>query len=141
MKFNLKLEPQAKEASIFYAQLLASDATIEIKRLYPRRTINQNSYLHLILGAFGVHFGYTLEEAKQIYKEINKEVYQYSKENRGKTRVFMRSSADLNKDEMAKTIDKFIKVSGEAGCGLPLATDKEWLMRIENELERNRRYL
>ncbi|TAL08203.1 MAG: hypothetical protein EPO02_13530 [Nitrospirae bacterium] len=110
---------------------------VEIKEFKFNRTLSQNSYLHLIISAFGVHFGYSLEEAKQVYKEINKGIYAYEK----KGRIFWRSSADLNTKEMAQTIDKFLFVSNEAGCPLPLATDKEWLMQIENEAERSSRHL
>jgi hypothetical protein len=110
---------------------------VEIKAISPNRTLSQNSYLHLIIGAFGEHFGYTIEEAKQIYKELNKPIYIYRK----KDRVFFRSSADLSKEDMAKTIDVFRQKSSEQGYDLPLATDKEWLLQIDNLIEQNRRYL
>jgi hypothetical protein len=93
--------------------------------------------LHLLIGAFGQHFGYTMEEAKQIYKEISPDLYQYRK----KGRTFWRSSAELNKEEMAKTIDRFMEKSKEAGYPLPLATDQEWITQIENEIERSGYYL
>jgi len=134
VKYNLSNESESKQASIYLAQLIVTDAVVEIKKVSPRRSLNQNAYLHLLLGAFGQHFGYTLEEAKIIYKEVNQYTYKYKK----KGREFWKSSADLSKEDMAKTIDLFMKVSAENGCELPLATDKEWLMRIENEMERNR---
>jgi len=80
-----------------------------------------------------MHFGYSLEESKQIYKEINASTYSYKK----KGRVFYRSSADLDKAEMQKTIDKFMRKSADAGCPLPLAENAEWLSLIRNEAERN----
>jgi hypothetical protein len=110
---------------------------VHIKEVRVNRTLSQNSYLHLILAAFGAHFGYTLEEAKMVYKDINSAVYRYNK----KGRTFIRSSADLSKEEMARTIDHFMEKSKEAGYELPLATDQEWLLQIENEIERNRHYL
>lgn len=134
MKYNLAIEAEHKAASIYFGQLMATNSVVEIKKISPRRSLNQNSYLHLIIGAFGNHFGYTLDEAKIIYKQINAGIYSYKK----KGREFWKSSADLTKEQMADTIDKFMKVSAENGCELPLATDTEWLMRIENDMEGNR---
>jgi hypothetical protein len=76
-------------------------------------------------------------ESKMVYKQVSSDIYYYKK----KDRQFIRSSADLNKEEMAKTIDRFMEKSKEAGYELPLATDQDWLRMIENEVERNRRYL
>lgn len=134
MKYNLAIEAEHEAASIYFGQLVATNSVVEVKKVSPRRSLNQNSYLHLIIGAFGSHFGYTLGEAKIIYKQINKDIYRYVKKNR----EFWKSSADLSKEDMAKTIDRFIQVSAENGCELPLATDTEWLMRIENDLEGNK---
>lgn len=134
MKYNLANEQEAKEASLYFAKLVATNSLAEIKKISPKRSLNQNSYLHLLLGAFGDFFGYTLEEAKIIYKEVNSSIYRYEK----KGRIFWQSSADLSKDDMSKTIDHFRKVSGEAGCELPLATDTDWLRRISNDIEKNR---
>lgn len=134
MKYNLAIEADHKAASIYFAQLIATNAMVEVKKLSPRRTLNQNAYLHLIIGAFGNHFGYTISESKIIYKQINASIYRYKK----KGRVFWKSSADLTKEQMADTIDKFIRVAAENKCELPLTTDTEWLIRIENDLEGNR---
>lgn len=137
MKFNLAIKAEKSEAYRYFTTLSNKKCVVEVKKINPGRTINQNSYLHLIIGYFGVHFGYTLEEAKLIYKEINKAIYAYEK----KGRTFYRSSADLDKEEMATTIDRFMEKSKEAGCVLPPATDPEWLRQIENEIERSKYYL
>lgn len=137
MKYNLSSQLEAGKALNYLLELTQAKKMVEIKRVSPNRSLNQNSYLHLILGAFGSHFGYTLEEAKTIYKQINADIYRYTK----KGRTFWRSSADLSKEEMAKSIDKFMQKSAEAGYPLPPPTNQEWLRQIENELERNKYYL
>jgi hypothetical protein len=53
----------------------------------------------------------------------------------------MRSSADLDKAEMAKSIDRFIEASKEAGYPLPPATDQNWLREVSNQIEREGYYL
>lgn len=137
MKFNLAIPYESKQATYYLGQLNEKRNIAEIKKISPKRSLSQNSYLHLLIGAFGNHFGYTIEEAKQIYKELSPNVYKYEK--RGRT--FWRSSAELNKEEMAKTIDTFMQKSAEAGYPLPLATDIGWLREIENEIERSKYYL
>jgi len=137
MKFNTAVKEEKKQAFSYFMRLANKKSLVEVKKINPNRTLKQNSYLHLIIGYFGVHFGYTVSEAKLIYKEINSDIYAYEK----KGRTFYRSSADLDKEAMAKTIDRFMEKSKEAGCELPLATDQEWLRQIENEIERARHYL
>lgn len=137
MRFDLAVPSGAIKAFAELRKLQGNKCLVEVKKISPRRSLPQNAYLHLLIGAFGVHFGYTLEESKQIYKEINADIYKYEK----KGRTFWRSSADLNKEEMARSIDAFMKKSAEAGYPLPLATDQGWLMEIENEIQRSKYYL
>lgn len=140
MKFNTAEKTEKAEAFRYFMRLANKRCVIEVKKINPNRTLNQNSYLHLIIGYFGVHFGYTLDEAKQVYKKINKSLYFYDKENLGTITTFVKSSADLSKEDMAISIDRFMEVSKENGCPLPPATDKEWLRSIENSIEQSNYY-
>ena len=133
MKFDTSINAEANKAAEYFTSLLDKKCVVEVKKISPKRSLNQNAYLHLLIGAFGLHFGYDMAEAKQLYKELNGDIYIYRK----KGRVFLRSSADLSKEEMAKSIDKFMRKSAEAGYELPLATDEGWLRAIENEIERS----
>lgn len=141
MKYNLAGTQEQAQAYAYLAQLAEKKSIVEIKKVSPKRSLNQNSYLHLLLGGFGQHFGYTLEEAKAIYKELNSEIYKYTREVRGKTHTFYRSSADLTKEEMTKSIDVLREWSDKAGYPLPTATDQEWLRQIENEIEKSSYYM
>lgn len=137
MKYNLKDRVEALHAFSQLNDLALKEAEVEIKKVNPKRSLNQNNYLHLLLGAFGQHFGYSLEEAKQIYKEISLDIYAYTKKNH----QFFRSSASLNSAEMSKTIDRFRDFSVEQDFPLPLATDQAWLRSIENSMEQSNHYL
>lgn len=138
MKFNTAIKEQKTEAFRYFMRLANKRQIIEVKKVSPSRSLNQNSYLHLLIAAFGEHFGYTLAEAKTVYKrDINPSIYVYEK-NGAK---FLRSSADLSKEEMAKSIDTFMQASADQDYPLPPATDKAWLMQIENEIERSKYYL
>lgn len=137
MKFNLANLSEFEKAFHYLTDLGGKECIVDIKKVSPNRSLSQNAYLHLLLGAFGEHFGYTVFESKEIYKELNKDIYSYTK----KGRKFMRSSADLTKEDMAKTIDLFMLKSAEQGYPLPLASDEGWLREIENKIEQSRRYL
>ena len=137
MKYNLAIKPEKSQAFAYFITLANKKCLVEIKKISPHRSLRQNNYLHLLLGAFGQHFGYTLEEAKLIYKQTNRDIYEYTK----KDRTFYRSSADLSVDEMTKSIDRFRTASAYSGCPLPAATDQAWLRAIENEIEHSQHYL
>jgi hypothetical protein len=134
VKYSLAVPAERKDARDYFVKLMESEKkpVIEIVKVSPKRSLNQNSYLHLLLGYFGLHFGYTIEETKQVYKQVSRDIYTYKKNDT----IFIRSSADLTTEEMAKTIDAFMKVSAENGCELPPATDEAWLRSVSNQIER-----
>lgn len=137
MKYSTANPNEAEAAREYLNQLIEGKKTVEIKRVIKRRTINQNSYLHLLLNAFGLHFGYTTQEAKVLYKRLNKDIYAYEKG----TEVFFRSSADLDTQEMTKSIERFRQFSAEQDYPLPLATDEAALMSLGNAIEQAQHYL
>lgn len=142
MKYNLATPAEVAAAYAYLSELAGKKSIASITKVSPQRSLRQNNYLHLLLGAFGAHFGYTLEEAKTIYKELNADMYEYHKTTaKGRDWTFYRSSADLSKDEMTKSIDVLREWSAKAGYPLPLATDQEWLRQISNEIERSSYYL
>jgi hypothetical protein len=137
VKFNFANQPEVLRARDYLEQLIVAGGLAEVKRIQPKRSLAQNNYLHLLIGAFAAHFGYTAEEAKQIYKELSPTIYRYEKRGR----VFWRSSTDLNKEEMSVSIDRFREASNKHGYPLPLATDQGWLQEIENLIEQSKYYL
>lgn len=143
MKYNLNSSHDVAEANRLLAQLTVDKKVVEIKEVKPRRSLNQNAFLHLLLGAFGSHLGLSLDEAKGVYKRLpgNKELYIKHIERDGLTLEYERSSAKLDKEEMSRSIETLREWSAKMGYPLPTATDQEWLRQIENEIERNGRYL
>lgn len=137
MNYNLADDVDFNSALEKLYSLQEKGKRVSIKAISEHRSLNQNAYLHLLLGVFGSHFGYTLDEAKYIFKEVNKDIYFYSK----KGRYFIRSTADVTKEEMTKSIDRFMQKSAEYGCTLPLATDDDWVLYAENIIEQNQHRL
>ena len=108
-----------------------------------RRSTAQNSYLHVVLGAFALHVGEPLQYVKQeIYKRmVNKSLYVREKDNPALGHiVYLRSSTELTKDEMSLSIDRFRKFAAEFGCYTPAPGDFEMISRINAEMS-NCKYL
>ena len=108
------------------------------------RSRNQNSYLHLIIGAVAMDVGVTLEYAKREYfkKLVNRDLFIRKAQDRfsGEIEV-IRSSADLTIEEMSIAIDRFKRWGAENGFYLPSPEDKDMLKYIEIEMGRMRQYL
>lgn len=136
MKYNLADPKELVAARSRITHLARKGKKVEIT-LKEERSLNQNSYLHLLLGDFAMQTGYNLEEAKMIYKKINSDIYIYKKNNI----TFIRSSADIGKEKMAQTIDKFIEYAAMQGVNLPPAENAEWRSLVEKQMQQNRRYL
>jgi hypothetical protein len=137
MKYNLKNPLEMVKAQEELARLTHLGELVELKKVAKRRSLPQNRYLHLLLGAFATHFGYTKEEAKLIYKELNAGLYKYDKNGRS----FYKSSRQLTKEEMTKSIEAFRAYSAMYDYPLPEATDQGWLLNIENTMEQMEQYL
>jgi hypothetical protein len=108
--------------------------------LTEKRTVKQNSYLHLILGRFAVETGNTPEFVKQNYYKrlVNPDTFVRVKDDRflGKVRE-LRSSANLTAAEMTLTVERFRNwAAQEAGIYLPEPNEEAFLKHIQQELKR-----
>lgn len=111
----------------------------ELKAKHERRSISQNSYLHLILTWFGIETGYTLDEVKQdvFKKHVNPEIF-YEGEKEGFITIQKwRSTSDLQTSELTIAIERFRNfASQELGIYLPEPDDLALINEIENELSK-----
>ena len=134
MLFDLSKEIDVQRAQRRFDTLLEEKTVITLTKK-SKRTLAQNSYLHLIIGWFASELGYTIDESKQLYKRVNKEIYEYEKEGI----PFIRSSSDLSTEEMALSIDRWRNYSADkAGVYLPSSDEQGFLTEIEIELSKNR---
>lgn len=130
-----------QRAIIRFKNLIEKKAIIELVEKKPKRTIQQNRYLHLILGWFAFETGYTPEEVKQyIFKQIvNPEIFYDGEIGEIVAVQRWRSTADLDTKELTTAIDKFRDYSSaEAGIYLPEPKDLAILQDIEIELKNNK---
>ena len=134
MNYDLSNPIELKTATARFDFLFAKQKRISLTEKRKKRTFRQNRYLHLLLGWFAVETGYTLAEAKYIYKLQSKEIFVYSKKGIN----FIRSSADLDTKKMTISIERFRNYSSTtAGIYLPEANETDFLNMIETELEKH----
>ena len=125
-------------------ELVNQRAVVDLTKKNPNRSLSQNAYLHVILGFFASELGYTLEEVKQgIFKQIcNKEIFVRNIEVCGKSIEYLRSSKDLDSQEMTTAIERFRNWSSlEAGIYLPSADEKHFISHMQKELRRYKQWI
>lgn len=126
-------------------RLLDQEYYIELKAKRPKRTVQQNRYLHVLLGYYASEFGYTLDEVKfRFFKaHCNKDIFVRKRVNkRGKEVNYYRSSANLTTEEMTTTIERFRNWSAsECGLYLPEANEYAHLAHAEAQIEQYKEYM
>lgn len=134
MRFDCSNEIGLKQAQTYLSSL---KGYVEIKDVKKKRTLSQNAYLHVIITLFGIHFGYTIEEAKTLLKrECHFMVYE---KNGNK---FLRKTSKMNTKELTDFIDWVRNYASQNGCYLPTA-DEYSLKRseIDNTIKYNSQFL
>lgn len=137
MRFKLKDTAELDRAADYLAKLAGREAVVDIKRWNPNRTLQQNKFYHVVLAYWGLQTGYTSEEAKQLIKQMQPDIYIYEKNDK----TFIRSSASINTADMSRSIDRFRQWSAEQGIDLPSADDKNFLEWCEQQIENTGAYL
>lgn len=135
----------AQQAKAKLEKLIKEQKVFELTEKKPRRSLNQNKYLHVILAYFGCQIGETMEYVKRNYYKIlcNKDTFVREREDKflGKIK-YLRSSADLDSSEMSMTIDRFRNfASCEAGVYIPSPDEERLIQLMEIEVERNKLYI
>lgn len=145
MIYNLSSTLDAQNARTRLELLIKRSCTVELTEKKKKRSLNQNAYLHLLLGYFASQTGNTLEWVKQQYykKLCNPDIFIGEKEDKFLGRMkYIRSSADLRTDEMNLSIERFRNWSAsEAGIYLPEPTSDEEIAAMQTEVERYKTYL
>lgn len=137
MKYSLSNQHELRLFKDKVNQLIEKLADVELKIVRKQRTIRQNSYLHVCITLFAIHFGYTIDEAKTLLKR--KCGFMTYEKNGTK---FLLSSSKLNTKEMTDFIDFIRTFASIEGCYIP--TSEEYLENkffIDNEIELQKQYL
>lgn len=142
MKYDLSIPIDRQRFMKRVEYLFDNSKKLELKEIRKPKSINQNSYLHVVLQLFGIYHGYTLEEAKTLLKR------QYNASNIGSFTYekngtkFLRSCADLNSKETTDWIEWIRNLSSQNGNYI--ATPEEYLSNkfsIDREIQQHREFL
>lgn len=137
MIYDLTNDIDLQRAKARLNYLYSQGKKVEIKEKKRKRTLKQNSYLHVLLAYFAAEVGHTIEESKQIFKTVNSELLIYEKEGV----KYYRSTSELDTGELTNCIEKFKMYAGEHGIILPDADDNNHLDYAENMIEKNSQFL
>lgn len=132
--YDLSNPLQAKQAHSRLEYLNDRGAIVEITHKRKARTYNQNSYLHLILTAWGGHLGYTLDEMKHLLKtQMMPSLFVYER----KGNKFLKSTASLDTKQMTHVIDTIRETAQtRTGYYIPAPNEVEELQSLAIEAER-----
>lgn len=144
MKYNFEKSYDQQKALEYLNKLIEDGSKATLTKLYPKRSISQNSYLHVLFTLWGNEFGYTLDEAKDLVKVELK--YTYKKRlsygafnDEYDTGSFMVKTSEMDSKELTIFIDKFRNWSADT-CGLYLPSSEEFLSEqiyFENQIEQS----
>ena len=143
MLYNLKDQLSRKRFSTRVKALWDAGAVVELtdKR---RRTNPQNAYLHVAIGILAMETGNTLESIKQeVFKrKVNPDLFIVEKEDPILGHIqTLRSSRDLDKEEMSTAIDRYLKFCADNGVYIPSPEEEDLLREAEYEIAKIERYL
>lgn len=118
---------------------------VEVKKKHRQRSSSQNAYLHVCLGYYASEFGYSIDEVKQdIFKrKLNKDIFEVERVNkRGQKVVRLRSSRDLDTEEMTRAIERFRNWSSAvAGLYIPSPNETDALFAAQQQIDKYLEYL
>lgn len=142
MKYNLKNDFD-KERFKKRVNFLYGNERVVILQEMTKRTLKQNNYLHLILTAFALETGYTLECVKRNFfkLEVNKDLFLSEERGNFGTKQALKSTTQITKENLSIAIDRFKKWSSDNGIYLPEPEDEEYLAHLEIEASRLQRYI
>jgi hypothetical protein len=137
MLLDLQNNLDVKRAENYILKLIDSKSKIELKKIIPKRTLKLNSYLHVCITLYAIHFGYTLYEAKTFLKrECMFMVY----EKKGVK--YLKQTSKLDNYECSKLVEWIRNYSSQHGCYIPDAEEfKENQYAIEKEINNQKQYL
>ena len=133
MKYDLSIKEDRYKAAAYFEKLMDKNSKIEIKKIYPKRTGDQNSYLHVLFSMYGLEFGYTIDEAKVVIKRDLGYIY----EKNGVK--FLEHTSEMSTLQLTDFIKKFRNLSSTQGLYLP--EPHEVTYEMLNELEKHQIYL
>lgn len=144
MIYDSSNELDRKKAEERFKFLVSKGSRFELSEIR-KRSLRQNSYLHILLGILALDQGETMDYVKEYYykRHVNRDLFVIVKQDKILGNIeTLRSSKDLTVEEMSASIEKLRNwASNELGCYLPSADEESLLRMAEAEIERYKQYL
>jgi hypothetical protein len=144
MIYDSSNELDRKKAEERFKFLVSKGSRFELSEIR-KRSLRQNSYLHILLGILALDQGETMDYVKEYYykRHVNRHLFVIVKQDKILGNIeTLRSSKDLTVEEMSASIEKLRNwASNELGCYLPSADEESLLRMAEAEIERYKQYL
>lgn len=143
MTYDLSNDLHRKQFLARSSNLMDKGAVVELREM-TGRSVGQNRYLHLVIGAVAMEVGVPLQYCKDTYYKrlVNPDLFCVVRQDKycGEVTV-LRSSRELTVEEMTESITRFKRWAAEQGIYIPEPEDAERLKDIELEMGRMKSYL
>jgi hypothetical protein len=134
---DLSNTADVKKSEVYLLKLIEGKSKIELKKMQTTRTIKLNSYLHVCITLYAIHFGSTLEEAKTDLKRLCS--FMVYEKNGSK---YLKETKKLNNDDCSKFVEWIRNFSAQNGCYIPDAEEyKTNKYTIDKEINNHKQYL
>lgn len=145
MRYDGSNELHAAQARAKLEKLIRDGKVFDLTEKKPQRSLPQNAYLHVIIAYFACQYGEAAEYVKREYfkKLVNPDTFIREKDDRFLGRIkYLRSSADLDREEMTLCIERFRNWSSvQAGIYLPSSDESRLISLMEMEIEQNKEFI
>jgi len=142
MIYNLADDHDKKRFSAYANKMIEGDKFVELKTLN-KRSLKQNNYIHLIISAFALETGYSVECVKTNFFKMkcNEEIFVSVIDGSLGKEFVLRSSADLTTAEMTLAIERFRNWAAQQGYYLPEPDEESILKQIAVESSKMKQFL
>jgi len=137
MIYDLSNNEDKNKAAYKFNKLIEAGKVIELTEKRKKRSITQNSYLHVAITLFAIDVGYTIEEAKTVLKR-ECSFMRYEKEDH----VFLKRTRDLNTKELTDFIEFIITYAAKMFITIPSSEDYiRNQIDIDRHISQNKEYI
>ncbi len=137
MYLDLSNSIDIKKAHNYLEKLIDSKCKIELKKIIKKRSVSLNSYLHVCISIYAIHFGYTLYEAKtHLKRSCDFMIYVKNDEK------YLKQTSKLDNLECSKFVEWYRNYSSMNRCYIPDAEEyKENKYSIDKQIDTHKQYL
>ena len=137
MIYDLANNLDKNKAAYKFNKLAEDGKVINLTEKRKKRSVSQNSYLHVAITLFAVEVGYTIEEAKTVLKR-ECSFMRYEKEDF----IFLKRTRDLNAKELTEFIEFIITYAAKMFITIP--SSEEYILNqidIDRHISQNKEYI